>query len=164
MKSFLFSLCVGLLLASASPCLAQQPSSAVKAVPFLYVYVAKDGGALPRIALGLEKPVLKIGGFANCTLITYDKNASFTGLAVQLSPGDAEALIAAIKEVAPVTDGDPSSDAVLYFTTPDNKVLSYHSLANSADWPNLVKVGVIGFYHEDQADTFSYLTEKLHPK
>ena len=164
MKAFLFSLCVGTLLTTTAPCRAQQSPVADKTAPLLYVYVAKDGGVLPRIALGLEKPALKISAFANCALIASKETAKLAGLAVQLNPGDTKALIAAVREVAPVAEERNAPVALLFFTTPDNKALSVLSLNSIAVGPNLIEKGVIGFYPEDQPDAVSYLVEKLHPK
>ena len=164
MKTFLFSLCVGTLLAMAAPCRAQQPPVADKTAPLLYVYVAKDAGVLPRIALGLEKPALKISAFANCALLTSKETAKLAGLAVQLNPGDTKALVAAVREVAPVAEERNAPAALLFFATPDNKALSVLSLNSTAVGPNLIEKGVIGFYVEDQPDAVGYLVEKLHPK
>ena len=164
MKTYLFSLCVGMLLAAAAPCRAQQSSAADKTAPLLYVYVAKDAGVLPRIALGLEKPALKISAFANCVLLTSKETAKLAGVAALLDPGDAKTLVAAITKVAPTSEERNAPAALLFFATSDNKVLSVLSLNSSAVGPNLIEKGVIGFYLEDQPDAVSYLVEKLHPK
>ena len=164
MKTFLFSLCVGTLLAAAAPCRAQPSPVTDKAAPLLCVYVAKDAGILPRIALGLEKPALKISAFANCALIISKETSKLAGLAVQLNPGDTKALVAAVREVAPVAEERNAPAALLFFTTPDNRALSFLSLNNTAVGPNLIEKGVIGFYVEDQPDAVGYLVEKLHPK
>ena len=164
MKTFLFSLCVGTLLAATAPCRAQQSPAADKTAPLLYVYVAKDAGALPRIVLGLEKPALKISAFVNYALLTSKETAKLAGLAVQLNPGDTKALTAAIREVAPVAEERNAPVALLFFATPENKALSVLSLNNTAVGPNLIEKGVIGFYTEEQPDTVSYLVEKLHPR
>ena len=164
MKTFLFSLCVGTLLAAAAPCGAQQPPVADKTAPFLYVYVAKDAGALPRIVLGLEKPALKISAFANCALVTAKETAKLAGVAAQLSPDDTKTLVAAITRVAPTSEERNAPAALLFFATPDNKALSVLSLNNTAAGPNVIEKGVIGFYLEDQPDAVSYLVEKLHPR
>ena len=164
MKIFLFSLCVGTLLAATAPCRAQQSPVADKTAPLLYVYVAKDAGVLPRIALGLEKPALKISAFADCVLLTSKETAKLAGLAVQLNPGDTKALVAAVREVAPTAEERNAPAALLFFATSDNKALSFLSLNNTAVGPNLIEKGVIGFYVEDQPDAVAYLVEKLHPK
>ena len=164
MKTFLFSLCVGTLLAATAPCRAQQSPAADKTAPLLYVYVAKDAGILPRIALDLEKPALKISAFANCALLTSKETAKLAGVAALLDPGDTKTLVAAITKVAPTSEERNAPVALLFFTTPDNKALGVLSLNSTAVGPNLIERGVIGFYVEDQPDTVGYLVEKLHLK
>ncbi len=164
MRSFLLALCALGLLALVPVCPAQTTPAADKGTPFLYVYAAKDAGALPRIALGMERPALKISALASCALIAPAENAKLAGVAVQLNPADAKVLTTTIKEVAASTEASDSPNVVLFFATPDNKALGFLSLENQAAEHNLFKSGVIGFYPEEQPDAVRYLTEKLHPK
>ena len=161
MKTPWLSLCAGLLFA-AMPCPAQQTPSSEPA-PILLVYVAKFGeNALPRIALGLEKPALKISAFEKCTWLST-ANPKLSGLAAQLKSDDLKTLIAAMKALG-APDARELPDVVIWFTTPDNKALDYVNTGTSNAEANLVKNGVLMFDSESEVATVRYLNETLHPK
>ena len=145
---------------AAFPCRAQQP--ATDSAPLMHVYVAtNDENALPRIALGLEKPALKIRAFEKCVRIYTDPQYKY--LAVQLKPEDAQALIAAIKALG-APDALSLPRVRLFFTTVDDKLLdSLDTSANNAEG-NLLKAGVVEFDPSAQRAIVDYLIEKLHPQ
>ena len=161
MKTWWLSLCVGWLLAAAAPCRAQTPAG--EAAPLMLVYLAKvDDNALPRIALGLEKPVLKIAAFAKCVRIST-ANENLGQIAAQLTPEDTRTLVAAIKALG-APDAHELPNVVIWFASPDNKVLDSVSTSGSNIEPNLVKDGVFMFGPQNELPVVRYLTEKLHPE
>ena len=159
MKTWLLALCAGSSLA-AFPCRAQQPANDSASL-MLRVYVAgNDENAPPRIALGLEKPALKIGAFEKCVRIYA--NLQYKYIAVQLKPEDAKALIAAIKALG-APDAPELPRVRLFFTTVDDKILdSLDTGANNAEG-NLLNAGVVEFDPSAQRAVVDYLMEKLHP-
>ena len=159
MKIFCLILWAGLALTTL-PCRAQQPAN--EPVPLILVYLAKlNDNALPRIALGLEKPALKISAFAKCVRIST-ANPKLMGLAAQLQPEDAKTLVAAIKAMG-APDARELPDVVIWFTTPDNKVLDYVNTGITAAESNLTKTGVLMFDPDSELTVVQYLNEKLHP-
>lgn len=161
MKTLLLSLCAGMLAATA-PCQAQQPA-ANEPAPLLLVYVVKQGdNALPRIALGLEKPSLKISAFEKCVSVST-RNPKLNGLAVQLKTDDAKALVAAMKTLG-APDARELPNVVLWFTTPDNKALDYLSTATTNDIETNLKAGIIEFDADSEGTITRYLSTQLHPE
>ena len=157
MKNLLLALC-GCLLATAV-CEAQQPAETP--APLLFVYAVRyEDNALPRIALGLEKPALKIQAFEKCVTLPRLN----PGLAVQLKPEDAKTLIAAIKTLG-APDAKELPGVFLWFTTPDNQALGAIVTSNPpSNEINLVKAGVLSFGSQGEGPIVSYLLEKLHPQ
>ena len=124
--------------------------------PFLLVYLARYGeNAAPRIALGLEKPTLKIGAFESSARLADG------GIAVQLTPEDARTLVAAMKAMAAL-DATSLPNVLLWFTTPDNRLLDCVATANENEEENIVKAGVIDFGFSRQPVLVAYLAERLH--
>ena len=160
MRSFLLALCACLVVAPF--CRAQSPVD--NPPPLLLVYAVKYGdNALPRIALGLEKPALKIQGFEKC--VTLSKaNPKLSGLAVQLKPDDAKTLVAAMKALA-APDAKELPAVILWFATPDNHALGLIQTGNPpSNETNLVRAGVLSFDSDDAGAVIGYLIEKLHPQ
>ena len=142
-------------------CSAQQPAS--DPVPLLLVYATKYGdNVTPRIALGLEKPALRVRAFEKCARISAvaSKNAS---IAVQLKPDDAKTLVAAM-EALEGSDPQESTRVELWFTTPDNKILGAIIMALADVNGNNLKAGVIEFDSGGQQLVVEHLTETLHPQ
>ena len=158
MKNFLIALCACLM--AAVDCHAQQPVETP--APLLFVYVVKYGeNALPRIALGLEKPALKIDGFEKCVTLSR-VNPKLGGLAAQLKPDDAKTLVAAMKALA-APDAKEIPAAILWFTTPDNKALGLINTANPpSNETNIVKSGVLYLDSDDAGFVIGYLMKNLH--
>ena len=154
MKILLLSLCAGWLLAPV-PCRAQ--SAAADPAPLLLVYLVNYGeNTPPRIALGLEKPALRIGAFEKCVRIST-LNPKLGSLAAQLKPDDAKTLVAAMKSMA-AAGATTLPRLFLWFATPDNKILGWvDSLNNEA---NILKAGVIEFDPDEQETICRFLTEK----
>lgn len=162
MKTWLLALCV-VWLCAANSCPAQEPG--VDAAPLMFVYVAKYSENLsPRIALGLEKPALKIVTFEKCVQVFADAKVDpkLADIAVQLKPDDAKTLIAAIKALG-APDARELPDALLLFTTPDNKIMDGFDMGKNNAEGNILKGGVIEFDPDAQSSVVRYLTEKLHP-
>ena len=129
--------------------------------PFLLVYVVRSGdNAGPRIALGLEKPVLKINAFEKCVRVSH-ANPAFRGVAVELMPAAAKALVAAMKSLAP-PGANVLPEMVLWFTTPDDQLLDCIVTGSSKPEANLFEAGVLDFEPADQGIMIEYLSEKLH--
>lgn len=160
MKTASLSLCAGMMLA-AIPCRAQQPAAEVPA-PLLLMYVVKYGeSALPRVALGLEKPTLRIAAFAKCVRVST-ANPDLMGLAAQLNAEDSITLVDAIKALG-APDARELPNVIIWFATPDNKALDYISTGVvSGIEDNLIK-GIFMF-DTDKKPTLTYLNEKLHPE
>ena len=161
MRTVWLSLCAGLVFA-AMPCRAQQPADE-PAAPLLLVYVAKsDDNVLPRIALGIEKPALKITAFEKCVRISTT-NPQFPGIAAQLKAEDTKTLVAAIKALG-APDARELPTVVIWFATPDAKGLNYLSTGgNGGTEANLIK-GVLLFDPRYEEPVARYLNEKLHPE
>lgn len=165
MKTLWLSLCAGLAFAAAAPCRAQQPAptgAESPAVPLMLVYVARpDDDMLPRIALGVEAPAVKIMAFEKCVQVSA--NPQLPGIAAQLQAEDAKALVAAVKALG-APDARELPDVVLWFTTPDNKELNSISTgATNGAEANLIK-GIFFFDPRYEQLVVPYLEEKLHPK
>ena len=129
--------------------------------PFLLVYVAKYGdNVAPRTALGLEKPVLKIAAVEKCVRLSH-ANPNLPGVAVQLVPADAKALVSVMKSMA-APDANTLPNLVLWFATPDNQLLACVTTDHSNLEANIVQAGVFKFEPGDQATIIQYLAEKLH--
>ena len=128
------------------------------------MYAVRYGeNVLPRIALGLEKPTLKIQGFEKCVTLS-DSNPKLNGIAAQLKPDDAKALVSALKALA-APDAKDLPATILWFTTPDNKALGYVNTGNPpSNETNIVKAGVLCFDSEDGGAIIGYLMKKLHPQ
>ena len=157
MKRLLFILCARWLLATV-PCPAQE--AAADSTPLLLVYVARFGETIwPRIALGLEKPVLRVAAFEKCVRMST-LNPNFSGLAAQLRPEDARTLAAAMKAMAA-----PGATTVprltLWFATPDNKVLDHIDTLNGES--NILDAGIIEIDPPEQETLLRFLDRNLHP-
>ncbi len=160
MKILLHALC-GVLVLATAPCHAQTPADGP--APLMFVYVSKYGeNALPRIVLGLEKPALQVVSLEKCATVSRI-NLKLGGLAVQLKPDDAKALIAAIKALG-APDASVPPEVVLWFTTPDNKALDslYTGTTNAGE--NLRKSGVLYLDAEVQGVLIGFLMNHLHPQ
>ena len=149
------------MLFATLPCLAQQPVNEPNA-PLLLVYVVKHGeNALPRIALGLEKPALKIAAFEKCVRLST-ANPKLVGIAVQLTAEDTKTLTAAMKATG-APDARELPNVVIWFTTPDNKALDYLDTSTSPIEANLTR-GILMFDADSEEPVVRYLNEKLHPE
>jgi hypothetical protein len=159
MRALLIALCCCLCLGAV--CRAQQADQP----PILLVYVGEDdvgdssvpSSILPRIALGVEQPTLKIIALEKCTTVWTGTGAQ-NGIAVQLKPEDAKILSAALWSNSHTT----LRPIRIWFATPDNKVLD--SLKAPSIERNLTKHGIIAFYPGLQPSIINYLAEKLKPK
>ena len=129
--------------------------------PILFVYVARyNDNIAPRIALGLEKPILKISAFEKCVRLSQ-ANPNLNAIAAQLTGADAETLVAAIKSLA-APDARTLPDVILWFATPDNQLLDSLGTANTNAEANIVQAGVLDFYPGEHLTIVQYLSEKLH--
>ena len=154
MKAFLLIVCG--CLSGWSFCQAQQAVG--EAAPFLFVYVSgqSEAPAGPRIALGLEHPLLRINAFAKCARIV-SADAIVEGIAVQLQPTDAKVLADALKQE------DPSgARKIIWLATPDNRLVG--TLLSDNVEANVDRAGVIGFYVGSDEAVVKYLMTKVHPE
>ena len=144
------------------PCGAQQ-SADEPAAPLMLIYVAKPGeNVLPRIALGLEKPTLKIVTLEKCVRIST-ANPKLAGLAVQLKAEDTKTLVAAMKALG-APDARELPNVIVWFTSPDNKALDYFDTGvGGGIEANLIK-GILMFDVDSEEPVVRYLNEKLHPE
>ncbi len=153
MKTFLLIICG--CLSGLSFCQAQQATG--EAAPFLFVYVSdqSEAPAGPRIALGLEHPLLRISGFAKCARIAGVD--SVEGLAVQLRPADAKVLADALKP-----QNSSSTKKIIWLAIPDNALIG--TLLSDNVEGNIDYAGVIGFYTGSDPAIVKYLLMKAHPE
>ena len=132
------------------------------AAPLMFVYITKpDDNVLPRIALGVEKPALKITALEKCVRVTV-ANPKLAGIAAQLKADDTRTLVAAIKALG-APDARELPNVVIWFTASDNKALDYINTSGSNIEANLVK-GVLMFDFDGEEPMVRYLNEKLHPE
>ena len=147
------------MLSPAIPCKAQSPSVGDPA-PFLFVYVVEYGDdVLPLIALGIEKPALKITRFEKCVKMSVPGTTQ-PRLAVQLTSDDAKTLI----DILGKSEAASHSGATLWFTTPDNQPLGYSHTPSGIVTPNIRKAGVLDLGGDQEVALVEYLTQKLQPK
>ena len=150
-------LCAVWLTAVAIPCRAQSPADGAHP-PLVLVYVELYGGnPAPRIALGLEKPALKIEAFESYASIST-ANTNLAGLALKLKPDDAKALVAAMKALA-APGATTLPHVVLWYAQPDNSVLDFADTLNSES--NIVDSGVLDL-DSNQHTTIEYLLTRLN--